>query len=133
MIDFLIIFFVTLVVFFLIDMLWLGIIAKSLYQKYLGEWLSKDVRWAAAFIFYGLFIVGISFFVILPALERESALYALGVGALFGLITYSTYDLTNLATLKFWPIEITIIDLIWGTFLGGFTSFISYFIVSSIL
>lgn len=120
---------IAIVIFFIIDMLWLGLIAKNLYQKYIGNLLKTDVNWIAALSFYFLFVGGLVFFVIMPALEKDSAVYALLVGGLFGLITYATYDLTNLATMKSWPIEITVIDLAWGTFLGASTSVLSYFLI----
>ena len=121
-------YFVALVIFFVIDLFWLVVVARKLYQQKLGYIMSDSPNWTAAIIFYLIFIVGVVFFVINPALEKESWKYALLVGMLFGFITYSTYDLTNLATLKNWPIEITIIDLIWGTSLGGIVSTLTYFI-----
>jgi uncharacterized membrane protein len=87
------------------------------------------VNWIAALSFYFLFVGGLVFFVIMPALDNNSAVYALLVGGLFGLLTYATYDLTNLATMKSWPLEITLIDLAWGTFLGASTSVLSYFLI----
>ncbi|MCK7488585.1 MAG: DUF2177 family protein [Bacillus subtilis] len=107
---------IAFVVFFAIDMLWLGLIAKNLYSRHLGFIMAPQVKWVAAIIFYLLFIVGLVFFVIQPAIEKNSLTYAVFAGLLFGLITYATYDLTNLATLNNWPIQITIIDLAWGTF-----------------
>lgn len=120
---------VALIVFLVIDLLWLGLIAKNLYSKQIGHLMSENVNWIAAIVFYLLFIVGLVFFVIMPAIEKGSWSYALLVGFLFGLITYATYDLTNLATLKDWPISITIIDLFWGSSLGGLVSMITFFIV----
>ncbi len=120
---------VALIVFLVIDLLWLGLIAKNLYSKQIGHLMSENVNWIAAIVFYLLFIVGLVFFVIMPAIEKGSWSYALLVGFLFGLITYATYDLTNLATLKDWPISITIIDLVWGSSLGGLVSMITFFIV----
>ena len=119
---------IALVIFFIIDIFWLVVVARKLYQEKLGFIMSDSPNWIAAAIFYLIFIVGVVFFVINPALEKESWKYALLVGMLFGFITYSTYDLTNLATLKNWPLQITIIDLIWGTSLGGLVSTITYFI-----
>ena len=119
---------IALVVFFLIDMLWLGVIARNLYQHYIGHLLKTTVNWVAAIIFYLLFIGGLVFFVLMPAIQNGNFTQALLVGALFGFITYATYDLTNLATLKDWPLMITIIDLVWGTFLGAFTSSMSYLV-----
>ncbi|MBE0450551.1 MAG: DUF2177 family protein [Clostridia bacterium] len=120
---------VTFVVFMAIDLIWLGFIAKNLYSKYLGYIMTDKVNWGAALLFYVLFIIGLLFFVISPALDKNSWTYALGAGALYGLLTYATYDLTNLATLKDWPITITVIDMIWGTSLAALTSIISFSII----
>ena len=117
---------ISFIIFFAIDLLWLGIIAKNIYQRYIGELLRPDVNWVAAILFYLLFIGGLVIFVLMPAVDSGSWIKALLLGAFFGFITYATYDLTNLATLKGWPIQITIIDLIWGTFLGASTSTLSY-------
>ena len=116
----------TLAAFFLIDMLWLGLIARTFYRKYLGYIMTANVNWAAALIFYLLFIVGILVFVVLPGLESGSLQTTLMRAALFGLITYATYDLTNLATLKDWPLTVTIVDLLWGMVLSTSVSYISF-------
>ena len=101
------------------------IIKKSEYQVTVKKTLESV---AEAALFYLIFIAGLVFFVINPAMEKNSWVFALLVGMLFGFITYSTYDLTNLATLKDWPIKITIIDLIWGSSLGGLVSTVTFFI-----
>ena len=119
----------TAVVFFAIDMLWLGIIAKDLYNRYLGNFLSDQVNWTAAIIFYLIFIVGISIFAIYPSVEKNSVVSAIVLGALFGVFTYATYDLTNLATLKDWPLQIVFIDIAWGAFLTASVSVSGYYIV----
>jgi uncharacterized membrane protein len=126
MLVFLKLYVIAFVFFFAIDLLWLGIVAKDIYQRYIGHLLKPDVNWVAAILFYLLFIGGLVFFVLMPAVDSGSWVKALYLGALFGFITYATYDLTNLATLKDWPIQITIIDLIWGTFLGASVSTLSY-------
>lgn len=123
-------FLVVLVVFFAIDIFWLGVVAKNLYAKYLGFIMAPNVNWAAALLFYVIFIIGVMVFVLQPALEKQSLMHAFIMGAFFGFVTYATYDLTNLATLKDWPITITIIDLIWGTVLSSSVSVISYLIIS---
>ncbi len=124
---------VTVVVFFLVDIIWLGFISKNLYKEYLGHLMAPKVNWGAALVFYLMFIAGLIFFVIDPAIAKENIMYAILVGGFFGLITYGTYDLTNLATLKDWPLNITIIDLVWGTFLNAATSGITYLIAMNIL
>lgn len=111
-----------LVIFMVVDLIWLGFIGRSLYQKYIGHLLKKDVNWTAALIFYGLFVLGLTFFAVFPALEASSLTDALLLGGFFGLLMYATYDLTNLATLEGWSVPITIIDMIWGTFLGALVS-----------
>ncbi len=119
----------TTLVFFAIDMLWLGFIAKNLYRKYLGGFLSDTVNWKAAIIFYLLFIIGIFIFAIMPAFEKNSLGKAVLLGALFGFFTYATYDLTNLATLKNWPLPIVYIDMAWGAILTAAVSTAGYYIV----
>ena len=116
-----------MLVFFAIDLLWLGVIGKNIYQKYLGHLLG-DVNWGAALIFYLLFIVGIFIFSIIPGLEKDSVSHALIYGVLFGFFTYATYDLTNLATLKDWPLQIVFIDILWGVVLTGSVATAGFYI-----
>ena len=112
--------------FFLVDMLWLGVIAKNLYKEQLGPLLAAAPNMVAAGLFYVLYIVALVFFVILPAVQSGSWQYALFAGAFFGLIAYGTYDLTNLATLKDWPVKIVVLDMLWGTVLSGVTCLITF-------
>ena len=107
------------VVFLAIDLVWLGLIAKNFYQKHLGRFFSDRVNWTAAIIFYFLFILGTMIFAVYPGVVQDSLLRAMIFGVLFGLFTYATYDLTNLATLKDWPVPIVIVDIIWGMVLCG--------------
>lgn len=123
----LLVYLLTAGVFFALDMLWLGLAAKNFYQKQLHGFLSEKVNWTAAIIFYLLFIVGIFIFSILPAVEKNSFSKALILGALFGFFTYATYDLTNLATLKNWPMMVVLVDILWGIFLTASTSMAGYF------
>ena len=113
-------------------MLWVGLIAKNFYNKQIGFLMKKDINWPAAMIFYFLIIAGLVVFVISPSLEKRIWLDALLMGALFGLVAYATYDLTNLATIKDWPLLITVVDLIWGVVLSASVSLISYFIAINI-
>lgn len=117
----------TVPVFFLIDMVWLGFVARGFYQTNLG-YLLGPVNWPAAIIFYLLFIVGIIIFAVAPALEAGSLTKALVFGVLFGFFTYATYDLTNLATVKDWPLIVVFVDIAWGMVLSGSVATASYFI-----
>jgi uncharacterized membrane protein len=123
---------IALPVFFAIDMVWLGLLAKGFYRGQIGTLLKSDINWTAAIIFYLVFIVGLVIFVITPAVEKGSWVHALIFGALFGFITYATYDLTNLATLKDWPLLVTIVDLVWGAVLAASVSTVTYIIASKI-
>jgi uncharacterized membrane protein len=118
----------TAIVFFAIDILWLGLIAKKFYGRNLGHLLSPDVNWIAAVIFYLMFIGGIMIFAVYPNMEKGMNSVLL-YGALFGLITYATYDLTNLATLKNWPVNVVVVDMIWGTVLTAIVSISSAYIL----
>lgn len=117
-----------LVIFLGIDMVWLTVIAKDLYGKYLGYLMTKTPNLVAAGIFYLLFVIGLVVFVLEPAMKNNSLTEVLWRGALFGLITYATYDLTNLATIRDWPLLITVIDLIWGTVLSTSVATITYLV-----
>jgi uncharacterized membrane protein len=123
-------FLIALPVFFVIDMVWLVLVAKKFYQEQIGFLMKPDINWFAAILFYLLFIAGLVIFVISPAVEKQSWINALLYGALFGLITYATYDLTNLATLKDWPLLVTIVDLIWGSVLAASISLITFFLAN---
>ena len=119
----------TFAVFLVIDLAWLGFIAKDLYRKYLGGFLSDQVNWTAAIVFYLLFVVGVFIFAILPSVAKNSLVAAITLGALYGFFTYATYDLTNLATLKNWPLNIVFIDILWGAVLTSIVSSAGFYIV----
>lgn len=119
-----------LAVFLLIDFTWLGFIARSFYRQRLGFLLSPNTNWPAAILFYLLFVAGLLVFVIVPALRAGAPGRALLLGAFFGLVTYATYDLTNLATLKDWPLALTVVDMAWGATLSTLVSGISYWLGS---
>lgn len=119
---------IAFVVFLVVDLIWLGLVAKDLYNKEIGSLLKPDVNWAAAIIFYLLFILGLVIFVIEPSVTAGSLGKAMLLGAFFGLVSYATYDLTNLATMKDFTLKITLIDLTWGTSLGFLTSTLTYLI-----
>lgn len=100
-----------------LDFLWLTVVAKKLYAQELGSLLLAKPNMGAALAFYAIYLIGVVAFVIVPALDKGSWLHALGFGALFGLVAYATYDLTNLATLKGFSSKIVAIDLLWGALL----------------
>lgn len=119
-------YFLTLVVFLGIDGVWLTTIAKNFYAKHLGYLMSKTPNLTAAGIFYLIYILGMVYLVLTPALEKKSLAQAIYMGALFGLCGYATYDLTNLATIKDWPLLVTLVDLVWGTVLSATVAGVSY-------
>ncbi len=121
---------IALPVFFAIDMIWLGLVAKNFYRSQIGTLMKPDVNWTAAIVFYLIFIAGLVVFVIAPAKEKGSWTHALLYGALFGLVCYATYDLTNLAVAKDWPLLVTIVDLIWGAVLAASVSVLTYLIAT---
>lgn len=123
-------FLVALFSFLIIDGLWLTVIAKDFYAKHLGLLMAKTPNLAAAGIFYLIYIFTMVVLIISPALQRGSLQSAILTGALFGLCAYATYDLTNLATIKDWPVLVTVVDLMWGTFLSGAVAGISYLIIT---
>ncbi len=125
---FLKLYFATLVVFFAVDMIWLGLIARAFYKKHLGFLMAPEVNWYAAIIFYLIFIAGILVFVVVPGIRENDLTTTLLKAAFFGLITYATYDLTNLATVKNWPLLITVVDLVWGMVLTSVVSLSGFFI-----
>ncbi|MCZ8374241.1 MAG: DUF2177 family protein [Beijerinckiaceae bacterium] len=110
------------IILLVIDLLWLGVIAKNLYQAEIGGLLKKEFNVTAALAFYVLYVMGLTVFVLLPAHESGSVLRALAYGAFFGLVAYGTYDLTNLATLEGFTLRIALIDMGWGAFVSGVTS-----------
>ena len=123
---------IALPIFLAIDMVWLGLVAKNFYKSQVGFLMKADINWTAAILFYLLFIVGLVLFVILPSVEKGSWMQTLLLGAFFGFITYATYDLTNLATLKNWPLLVTIVDLAWGATLAALVSVTTYFLAGKI-
>ncbi len=118
----------TVPVFFIIDLVWLGVVARGFYQKNLKFILSPNVNWTAAIIFYLMYIVGILIFAVVPGVAKDSLRHAALWGALFGFFTYATYDLTNLALLKDWPLNIVIVDILWGMVLCTIVATLSFYI-----
>ena len=117
-------------VFFLIDMVWLGFIASNFYKEKLGDMM--EISWGPAVGFYLVYLIGLTLFAMYPALANGGWKYALLYGALFGFFTYATYDMTNLATLKDWPVSVVVVDIIWGTVLGASVAGLTVYIYSLI-
>jgi uncharacterized membrane protein len=107
----------TLPVFAAVDLVWIGVLARNLYKDNLGHLLSPTVNWTAAGAFYLLYIAGILYFAVVPALAAGTLSRALINGALFGFFTYTTYELTNMATLPAWPLKVVLLDTMWGVVL----------------
>ena len=114
----------TLVVFVLCDMVWLGTMASRVYKPTLGDIMLTDVNLPPAIAFYLIYPVGLVVFAVLPALKPDGAAVSQAAiyGALFGLFTYLTYDLTNQATLRNWTLQLTLLDITWGTVLGAISA-----------
>lgn len=123
---------IALPVFFALDMTWLGLVAKNFYRRQIGHLLKPDVNWTAAIAFYLLFLAGLVLFVIEPAVAKKSLADAVVRGAFFGLVSYATYDLTNLAVAKDWPLALTIVDMAWGAALAASVAAITYAIAARI-
>lgn len=119
-----------LILFLSLDMLWVGYLAKDLYRDQVGHLFADQFNWGAALVFYLIYIAGVVFFCLLPAVKEANAYSAILYGAFFGFVCYAAYDLTNLATLKGWPYKIVIYDLLWGTFVTALTCYLAYQIAS---
>ncbi|MBD3366321.1 DUF2177 family protein [candidate division WWE3 bacterium] len=120
--------FLTFLVFLGIDAVWLIKIAPKFYQKHIGHLLADKPNLIPALVFYLLNIIGILIFAVNPALKESSVKKAVIFGALYGFFTYATYDLTNLATLKGWPLKVTVVDICWGTFLSAVVALAGFYI-----
>lgn len=123
----LIAYFSVLAIFAVIDTLWLGTMASKIYRPLLGDILIQNFRVVPAIVFYAFYAVGLTLFAVGPALKSGQWTTALIWGALFGLFAYGTYDLTNYATLRNWGLRITLIDMVWGTFVSGTAGTLAYF------
>jgi uncharacterized membrane protein len=121
------------VVFFAIDMVWLGFVARGFYRDKLGFIISDKVNWPAAVIFYLIYIAGILFFAVLPALKEGNWQLALLNGAVLGGLCYATYDLTNMATISQWPLIVVLVDIAWGIVLTGSVSLLTYLLGAKIV
>ncbi len=126
--NFLKIYLIAFVVFLIVDAIWLTFVANQFYKKHIGFLMKATPNYIAAAVFYLIFIVGLVFFVIQPAVNSGDVGRLVLSAALFGFITYATYDLTNLATIKDWPLIVTVVDLAWGTVLSTTISVATYYL-----
>ena len=120
---------VTVLAMLVLDGIWLGLVARGFYRQHLGFLMADQVNWGAAVLFYGLYAIGLTVFVTMPSIDAGSVGTALWRGALFGLVAYATYDLTNQATLKGWPVIVTAVDLAWGVLLSAAVGAIATYVV----
>ena len=111
---------------FVLDFVWLTTMAPRLYRPQLGDLLADDFRPGPAAVFYALYLLGVIYFAVFPALNNGGWRMSVLNGVLLGLVAYGTYDLTNQATLSRWPIVVTLTDLAWGSFLTAFSAFVGY-------
>ena len=119
--------------FLIIDLTWLGVVALNFYNAKLKDLKATDVNWSAAIVFYLLFVAGLLYFVVHPAIMQKNIKMAALNGALLGFFAYMTYDLTNLAVIRNWPLDMSLVDIAWGTALGCAVCTVSYLIGSKIL
>lgn len=123
---------VTFAIFMGIDLVWLGVIAKNYYSEQMSSIRAENFVWPAAIAFYVLFVIGLLYFAIYPALESGSLKDAVVKGTLYGFFTYMTYELTAWAVLKDWPAQLVFVDIVWGVVLAGSVSWISYLTITTI-
>jgi uncharacterized membrane protein len=116
--------------FFLVDLIWLGFVAKDFYRSSIGHLMADGFNIPAAVVFYLIYTAGLFFFAVNPALAAGDWQKAAFLGAAFGFFAYATYDLTNMATLKDWPLAITLADMAWGTLLSSAVATVGYAVAS---
>ncbi|KEQ08418.1 MULTISPECIES: DUF2177 family protein [Pseudorhizobium] len=123
----------TAIVFLGIDALWLGRVATTYYRGWIGNMMLEQPNFAAAAVFYLVYVAGVVYFAVMPALNGGGWTQAAIAGAILGFIAYGTYDMTNLATLKNWPIIMTVVDMSWGTILTSFAAVMGFFITQKLV
>lgn len=130
MTKFLLIWLICTVIFLIVDLVWLDTVAKSYYRRRIGHLMAENFRMGAAAVFYALYVIGIVYFCVSGAADLKTA--ALN-GALFGFFCYATYDMTNYATLRDWPLSMTVVDIAWGTVLTAFTAGAGFAVAKKLL
>lgn len=122
----------TAAAFLVADGLWLGTMANAVYRPRLGDLLAAEISWPPAIAFYLLYVVGLVCFGVMPALDGGRWTTAFASGAAFGFFCYATYDLTNQATLRGWPVTITVVDIAWGTFASGLSAALGFLATTAV-
>lgn len=130
MTDFIVAFVAALLAMAVVDGAWLGVVARGLYRRQLGFLMAERPNWSAAVAFYLLYVLGVTVFAVLPGIDAGSVGDAAWRGALFGLVAYATYDLTNAATVRDWPGTITLVDMAWGTVLTTIVATVAAFVTT---
>ena len=120
---------VATVTLFILDFLWLGVIAKNFYAEQLGDKMLDSPKLGIAAMFYLTYTIGVVLFAVKPAMDNDTWMQALLYGALFGFLAYGTYDFTNMSTLKDWPVKMSIVDITWGTTVTVISAVTTYFVM----
>lgn len=122
----------TVVVFLVVDLVWLGVVARGFYAAQLGPLLRDSPMVAPAAVFYVAYVAGIVWFAVLPALASGDWRTAALNGAILGLLAYGTYDMTNLSTLKGWPVAVSVVDMVWGGVVTGVSATAGWFLTRAV-
>ena len=131
--DWLLIYAATIAAFLLLDGLWLGVVAKKFYASELGSLMADPIRVLPAGIFYLMYAVGLVVLAIQPTDLSVTWLHSALTGAFIGFLAYGTYDMTNLSTVRDWPLRMSLVDWTWGTFLTGTASAVGAYVKHMLL
>ena len=123
----------SLTTFLALDAAWLGYIAIDFYRAQLGDLLLEDANMGIALLFYLFYVVGVVIFAIKPAIEKNCLKTAIILGGLLGLLAYGTYDMTNMATLKDWPVKMSLLDMVWGAFITSMSATVGYVVTNKLM
>ena len=132
MLNYLAVYFSFLISLVVIDLIWLLGIAKNLYRDDMGSLMATEPKLLAGLAFYLLYALGAAIFVIVPAISKQSWIHAVQYGALFGFFCYMTYDLTNLAVIRDFPVRLAFIDIAWGSAVTALCALIAYWVGSRV-
>ncbi|HSQ22213.1 MAG TPA: DUF2177 family protein [Coriobacteriia bacterium] len=119
---------ITFAAFLVIDFVWLTTMGDRFYRAQLGSLMREQANLPVALLFYVFYVVGVLVLAVMPGVEAESVVKAAAYGALLGFVAYGTYDITNLSTIRDWPVVVTVVDLVWGSVLTGSVATVGYFV-----